>query len=244
VWRGSTTLALVVALATAANADSLAGLPDMTAAADAIVNFTYAGTDYVVADGDLTLGETTRWWVDDQGNEILWDPDDPATAPPSDPPPVSGTSNPKSGDIGAKADNFLLRLDGSNDISSIDGINFQETIFPHPADTFFLFERGGNDAGTWQAINADRSPAGPLVEFTKGTDGGPLAFYADTGVNVGGQNAWGVVFTTDGPVDGVRITASGHDTLSISVPVPEPTSLLLASLGLVGVVASYRRYRS
>ena len=110
-------------------------------------------------------------------------------------------------------------------------------MFAQPTDTFFLFERGGNDAGTWQAINADRSAAGPLVEFTKGTDGGPLAFYADTGVDVGGQNAWGVVFKTDAPVMGVRVASSGHDALSISAPVPEPSSLGLALCGafLLGV---------
>ena len=125
-------------------------------------------------------------------------------------------SNPKGGDIGEKADNFFLRVNNANNISSIDGIHFQETLFETPADTFFLFERGGNDTGTWQAIHADRSPAGPLVSFIRGDQGGP---YANTGVNVGGQNAWGVAFTTDTPVAGVRISASGHDTLSISTPV-------------------------
>ncbi len=110
-------------------------------------------------------------------------------------------------------------------------------MFAEPTDTFFLFERGGNDAGSWQAINADRSPAGPLVEFAKGTDGGP---YADTGVNVGGQNAWGVVFKTDGPVMGVRITSSGHDALSISAPVPEPSSWVLMLFG-VGLLGRFRR---
>jgi hypothetical protein len=114
-------------------------------------------------------------------------------------------------------------------------------MFAQPADAFFLFERGGNDAGSWQAINADRSPAGPVIDFIKGSDGGP---YADTGVDVGGQNAWGVIFMTDSPVDGVRITASGHDTFSISVAVPEPGSAALLVLGLVGIAVTRRSRRN
>jgi hypothetical protein len=125
--------------------------------------------------------------------------------------------------VGSKADNFLFTLNGSTNISSIDGINFQETVFPFLTNTFFHFERGGNDTGTWQAILADGS-LGPPLEFSGAAD------YADTGVSVNGQNAYGVVFKTDIPVMGVRIIAEGHDTLSISaltvIPViatsPEP----------------------
>jgi len=176
----------------------------------AIVSLRYEGTEYVVADGDLLLGTTTRWYVD-AGVETLWAEGDPAPAA-----TVSGTSNPKDGDVGSKADNFLFTLDGSTNISSIDGIDFQETIFPSLTDTFFHFERGGNDTGTWQAILADGSLGAP-VSFSA------AAAYADTGVNVNGQNAYGVVFRTDVPVKGVRITASGHDTFSISVPTPSAT---------------------
>ena len=75
-----------------------------------------------------------------------------------------------------------------------------------------MFERGGNDVGTFQAILADGS-LGDAIAFDKPTNGGP---YANTGVANGNQNAFGVVFETNVPVMGVRITASGHDTLSIS----------------------------
>ena len=209
-------LFVLAIVTTAAHADKLSGLADVTVVDDAIVSFRYAGTEYVVADGDLTLGTTTRWYID-AGVEVLWPEGDPV---PAAAPTVAGTSNPKAGDVGSKADNFLFRLNGSNNISSIDGIDFQETIFSFLASTFFHFERGGNDTGTWQAILAD------------GSLGAPVAFsaasaYADTGVDVGGQNAYGVVFTTDVPVRGVRITASGHDTLSISTPTPVP---VLASI--------------
>jgi len=204
-----TLLALAV-MAAPAGADTLIGLADVTVVDGAIVSLRHAETEYVVADGDLTLGTTTRWYIPaDTGVATLWAEGDPAPAA-----TVSGTSNPKEGDVGSKADNFLFTLDGATNISSIDGIDYQETIFAAPSDTFFLFERGGNDAGTLQAILADGS-LGAEVAFDKAANGGP---YADTSVSVSGQNAYGVVFTTDIPVMGVRITASGHDTLSISTP--------------------------
>ena len=193
--------------------DTLSGLPDITVVDGSIESIRHEETEYVVADGDLALGTTTRWYIPaETGVPTLWAEGDPAPAA-----TVSGTSDPKEGDVGSKADNFLFTLDGSTSISSIDGIDFQETIFPSLSDTFFLFERGGNDVGTWQAILADGS-LGAAVEFDKASAGG---VYANTGINVSGQDAYGVVFKTDMPVQGVRITASGHDTLSISaVPVP------------------------
>jgi hypothetical protein len=190
--------------------DTLTGLSDITVVDDAIVSIRYKGTEYVVADGDLILGTTTRWYVL-EGVETLWAEGDP-TAPQT----VSGSSNPKDGDVGSKGDNFLFKLDGSTNISSIDGIDFQQTIFPSLVDTIIVFERNGNDVGSFQAIYADGSLGEP-IEFVKSSDGGP---YADTGIDVNGQNAYGVVFKTSVPVQGVRITASGHDTLSISAVAP------------------------
>jgi len=187
----------------------LVGLSDVNVVSDAIVSLRYKGTQYVVANGDLTLGATTRWYVDANGVETLWVDGTPAPAA-----TVSGTSNPKTGDIGPKADNFLFVVGGAADISSIDGINFQQTFFGQPSKTFFIFERGGNDAGTMQATFADGS-LGPAVAFTTAAKGGP---YANTGYGAAGQNAYGVVFRSAVPAVGVRITASGHDTLSISIP--------------------------
>jgi hypothetical protein len=200
-------LFVVVAMAACAGADTFSDLADVTVVDGAIISFRYEGTEYVVEDEDLTLGTTTRWYVDGVV-EVVWPEGDPV---PAATPTVTGTSNPKTGDVGSKADNFLFTLNGSTNISSIDGIDFQETVFPLPAKTFFHFERGGNDTGTWQAIHIDGSLGAP-VQFSA------AAVYADTGINVNGQNAFGVVFTTDVPVMGVRITASGHDTFSISVP--------------------------
>ncbi len=205
---------LVLAVAsTPASADRLTGLSDVTVVDDELISFRYEGVEYVVANGDVELGTTTRWYVVN-GVEIMWPEGDPV--PPEAPTVPNPSSNAKIGDVGSKADNFLFRLNGANNISSLDGINFQETVFPFLTNTIFHFERGGNDTGTWQAILADGSLA-PPVQFSGATH------YADTGVNVGGQNAFGVVFTTDVPVKGVRISAEGHDTLSISAlpRVPE-----------------------
>jgi len=194
----------LVVMAAPVGADTLSGLADVTVVDGAIVSFRYEGTEYVVDDGVLALGTTTRWYIPPSGVETLW-----VDGTPTPDATVSGTSTVKAGDVGPKADNFLFTLNGSTNISSIDGIDFQETVFPFLTNTLFHFERGGNDTGTWQAILADGSLGAP-VAFSAATA------YADTGVSVNGQNAYGVVFTTDVPVKGVRITASGHDTLSIS----------------------------
>ena len=223
--RVSVVVLLSMLLCSAVQADLLSELPDVTVADDAIVSLTFGGTDYVVADGDLVLGTTTRWYIPaSTGVETQWVDGDPVQP---EMPTVGGTSSPKVGDIGANADNYLFKTTpgGSTDISSIDGIDFQETIFPFLVDSIFVFERGGNDPGTVQAILADDS-LGTALTLTK--NGAP---YANTGVGVNGQNAFGYVLTTDVPVKGLRITASGHDAFSVSAPIPEPATLALLSLG-------------
>jgi hypothetical protein len=194
----------------AARADSLAGVSDATVTGGAIISVRYDGTEYVVANEDLMLGTTTRWYIPAAtGIPTLW-----ADGQPVPTATVTGTSDPKSGDVGSKGDNFLFTLNGATNISSIDGINFQETIFPLPTKMIFVFERGGNDNGTVQGILADGS-LGMALKLT--ANGAP---YANTGVSANGQNGFGYVFTSDDPVIGLRITASGHDTLSISaVPI-------------------------
>ena len=203
--------AMVCGLVGAVHADTLTGLPDITVANNEITEIMYNGTTYVVANGDLALGTTTRHYIIGI-DEFVWSDEDADNGIiPTGLPTVPDTSNPKTGDPGYKADNFNLNNGGTN-ISSIDGIDFQETIFEFLTNTIFVFERNGNDNGTVQAILADGSLGAPLT-LTKG--GAP---YASTGVNVGDQTAYGYVLTTDVRVQGLRITASGHDSLSISTP--------------------------
>ena len=131
-------LFVLVVVSTSARADKLTGMADVTVVDGEIISFRHEGTEYVVADEDVILGTTTRWYVDG-GVETLWPEGDPVpAAAPTVPNP---SSNAKVGDVGSKADNFLFTLDGATNISSIDGINFQETVFPFPTNTFFVFER-------------------------------------------------------------------------------------------------------
>jgi uncharacterized Zn-binding protein involved in type VI secretion len=192
----------------AVQADTLTGFKDITMAGNALVRLRYGGTEYVVANGDLMLGTTTRWYIPPAtGVATLWKEGDPAPAA-----TVPTASDPKTADVGSNADDWIFAVSGAVDgMSSIDGIDFQETVFPFPTDTIFVFERGGNDTGKFQAILQDGS-LGPAVPFVPAANGGP---YADTGFDVGGQHAFGVVFTTTVRVKGVRIAAPGHDTLTI-----------------------------
>ena len=101
---------LSMLLCNAVNADQALGLPDVVMdivdGNEAIVSITYAGTEYVVANGDLVTGTTTRWYIDPTTQvETQWVDGDPV--PPTT---VSGTSDPKSGDQGWKADNFTFRV--------------------------------------------------------------------------------------------------------------------------------------
>ena len=204
-------------LCTAVQADQLVGLgsPDVVGGVvdgnEVVVSLTYAGTEYVVADGALVTGTTTRWYIPaSTGVETQWVDGDPVQP---EMPTVAGTSNPKVGDHGWKADNFTFRVPSwTNDICSIDGIDFMQTVFESLSDTFFVFERNGNDNGTVQAIRSDGS-LGPALTLTGG--GSP---YAATGISVGDQDAYGFVLITDAPAKGLRITASGFDALSISIP--------------------------
>jgi hypothetical protein len=190
-------------------ADALTGFSDITVVNDAIISLRYGGTEYIIANNDLMLGTTTRWYIPPATQvPTLWKEGDPAPAATN-----SAGAPPKPEDPGSEGDNFFFRRNGQNDMSSIDAIDFQETIFPSLTDTIFVFERGGNDMGTYQAILEDGSLGAPVAFIAANV-------YKDTGVDVAGQHAFGVVFTTDVRVKGVRITAPGHDCLSISaIPV-------------------------
>jgi len=201
---------LSVLLCGTAWADQLDGVSDVTVTDGELISFRYGGTEYVPANEDVILGTTTRWYITGAGAPTLWAEGDPAPAD-----TVSGTSNAKDGDVGSKGDNFLFADNGTTDISSIDGIDFQETIFPLPTTMIFVFERNGNDSGTVQGIFEDGSLATALPLAANG------APYASTGVDVNGQTAYGYVFLSDKAVVGLRITASGHDTLTICA-VPRP----------------------
>jgi hypothetical protein len=64
-----------------AGADALTGFKDITLSGNALVSLTYQGTEYVVANGDLMLGTTTRWYIPaDTKIPTLWVDGAPAPA--------------------------------------------------------------------------------------------------------------------------------------------------------------------
>lgn len=227
-------------LAGFASADTVTGFSNVTvdnSNPDLVFlsSLTWQGGTYTP--DDFIYGETTRWWLHETHRrpDRLWLEGTPV---PADLVPVPDTSNPKELDVGSLADNNIWKINPnvgttSADISSLDGIHYQETLFADLQDTIFVFERGGNDNGTIQAILEDDS-LGPAFELIKG--GAP---YERIG-NYSGQTDYGYVYQADAPIKGIRISAPGHDSLSILV-APEPATLSL--IGLAGLILLARRRR-
>jgi hypothetical protein len=104
----------LVGMATSAEADALKGFSDITVVNSAVASLRYAGAEYVVANGDLMLGTTTRWYIPAAtGVPTLWREGDPAPAA-----TVPGTSDPKAGDVGSNADDWIFAVSGA-----VDGIS-------------------------------------------------------------------------------------------------------------------------
>jgi len=121
------------------------------------------------------------------------------------------TANP-----GALADDFDLTTYASCDNSPV-----VETVFPTPVTTIFILERGANDRGFFQPIDAMGNPIGGMLAFVA-TD-----FQFDsTGKKIVGQRAGGLVIESKKPMSGLLILPPaggviGIDPASISaIPAP------------------------
>jgi hypothetical protein len=218
-------------------ADSLSGFNTVTInnadpANVFLEDLTYEGNTY--AGNVLLFGTTTRYYNTTNGTTLLWPEGDGV---PADISIVPSTSNPKTGDVGSHADNLLWNS-GSPDISSLDGIAFQRTVFSSLVSAIFVFERGGNDSGTVQPILADDSLGAPLTLTAGSNAGNPYLLVG----NFSGQNDNGYVYLADVPIKGIQINAPGHDALTITA-VPEPATLSLLGLGLGGLLLARRRHR-
>lgn len=227
------TMLAVMLMSSVAGADVVSGFNDVVVDNSDpnnvfLSSLTYGGTTYT--EGDMIFGDTSRWYTPPNGRDELWVEGDPVDTLVM--PTVAGTSTPKADDWGSHADNTLW-FTTTPDISSIDGIDYQETVFTLPVFTIFVFERGGNDSGTIQPILEDDS-LGPALTLSGG--GAPYALIG----NYSGQDDYGYVYEAAEPIKGILIEASGHDALTV-VAIPEPAMLTLLGVAMVVLLARRRR---
>ncbi len=116
----------------------------------------------------------------------------------------------------ADADNLDLTTYGSLDDSTVI-----QTVFAQPVTTIFVMERGANDSGFFQALDADGNPTGEMVAFTAADFQLP-----DAGLKIVGQDAGGIEIRSDVPIGGLVILppeggVHSIDPASISaIPAP------------------------
>jgi len=114
------------------------------------------------------------------------------------------------------ADNFSLA-----DYASLDDSTVIQTIFTQPVTTVFIMERGANDSGFFQAIDADGNPVSEMVAFA------PADFQLpEAGLKIVNQTAGGLAIESTRPIAGLLIlppegALHSIDPASISgVPAP------------------------
>jgi hypothetical protein len=84
--------------------------------------------------------------------------------------------------------------------ASLDDSTWIQTMFDQPVTTIFMMERGANDSGFFQALDADGNPTGEMVAFTAADFQLP-----DAGLKIVNQNAGGVAIESTAPISGLRI---------------------------------------
>ena len=178
----------VVFMATHVWADSLSKLSDVTVVDGTIISFRYEGTEYVVEEGVVSLGTTTRWYIVD-GVEILWEEGDPV--PPEAPTVPDPSSNAKIGDVGSKGEAIweLLHLLQSRGFI----LNAGEVL-----EIILQRERqGGTTLGEGIAILHGRIPAIPEPCVAMGV------LPRDHGIDFGGEE--------EAPIDIIYMVLSPQD---------------------------------
>jgi len=116
----------------------------------------------------------------------------------------------------ADADNLDLTT-----YASLDDSTVIQTVFAQPVTTIFMMERGANDSGFFQALDANGNPTGEMVAFTAADFQLP-----DAGLKIVGQDAGGIEIRSDVPIGGFVILppeggVHSIDPASISaIPAP------------------------
>lgn len=99
----------------------------------------------------------------------------------------------------AYADNFDLIT-----YASLNDSTFIQTIFSQPVSTIFILERGANDSGSFQPIDAFGNPIGGMLPFTPDDFG--LRACPISECEIAGQKAGFIaVEATNGPIHGLQI---------------------------------------
>lgn len=191
--------------------------------------------DAVNGGGNLAAGRGINSVADN------WAPQGPATVTPT------------SADLyGALANHNLTSLVVTRENP---GSAVLDVSFATPTDTFLFYERGFNSDLQVQALNASNQVIGSYTILR--------ANYANTGIVVStdngafllaGQALGSIGLHTDQAVSTLRLSSYRSDVLNYNgpdfkvlgvspVPEPETYALMLAGLGMVGLVASRRRVR-
>ncbi|MHC4703482.1 MAG: LamG domain-containing protein, partial [Planctomycetota bacterium] len=84
--------------------------------------------------------------------------------------------------------------------ASLDDSTVIQTVFAQPVTTIFIMERGANDSGFFQALDADGNRTGEMVAFTAADFQLPEA-----GLKIVGQDAGGIAIQSDVPIGGFMI---------------------------------------
>ena len=171
--------------------------------------------------GQLAVGSTVRYYMNDAGSAAAWLPDDGTV--PADLDDQGGGA--KAQDPGFDADDFIY---GDSHMSSLDGLLYSDTLFGQQVSTIILMERGGNDAPMIYGITGGVLDAGTQMSTSD---------WGYSGFN-DGQNVDGVIITFDTPVDGIRFEVNGLDAYTVAA-VPEPATMSILALG--GLLALRRR---
>ena len=114
----------------------------------------------------------------------------------------------------ADADNFDLGT-----YASLDDSGYIEMAFAVPVSTVFIIERGGNDQGLMQPLDAAGNPVGGPQTFAKSD-------WFKPGVKVSNQAAGAIVIAAEVPISGIRVLPPvggkiGLDPASVSAVAAE-----------------------